>query len=67
MLRHKVPPGITGLAQINGCRGQTPDVEDMRARVEYDIEYLRRWSPLLDVKIIALTALRLLRDDERAY
>jgi putative colanic acid biosynthesis UDP-glucose lipid carrier transferase len=66
MVRHKVPPGITGLAQINGCRGETVHVEDMRARVEYDLEYLRRWSPLLDFKILALTAIRMLRD-ENAY
>jgi len=66
MVRHKVPPGITGLAQINGCRGETARVEEMRARVEYDLEYLRRWTPLLDLKILALTAVRLLRD-EKAY
>jgi putative colanic acid biosynthesis UDP-glucose lipid carrier transferase len=66
MIRHKVPPGITGLAQINGCRGETARVEDMQARVNYDLEYLRRWSPLLDLKILFLTAIRLLRD-EKAY
>jgi putative colanic acid biosysnthesis UDP-glucose lipid carrier transferase len=66
MVRHKVPPGITGLAQINGCRGETAHVEDMQTRIEYDLEYLRRWSPLLDFKILALTAIRLLRD-ENAY
>ena len=66
MVRHKVPPGITGLAQVNGCRGETSRVEEMRARVEYDLEYLRRWSPLLDMQILALTVIRLLRD-EKAY
>jgi putative colanic acid biosysnthesis UDP-glucose lipid carrier transferase len=66
MVRHKAPPGITGLAQINGCRGETARVEDMQARVNYDLEYLRRWSPLLDLKILALTAVRVLRD-EKAY
>ena len=66
MIRHKVPPGITGLAQINGCRGETARVEDMQARVNYDLEYLRRWTPLLDLKILFLTAVRLLRD-EKAY
>src|SRR6185369_1781457 len=60
MVRHKAPPGITGLAQINGCRGETSRVEDMQARVNYDLEYLRRWSPLLDLKILALTAVRIL-------
>ena len=58
MIRHKVPPGITGLAQVNGCRGETARVEDMQARVNYDLEYLRQWSPLLDLKILVLTALR---------
>jgi putative colanic acid biosynthesis UDP-glucose lipid carrier transferase len=66
MIRHKVPPGMTGLAQINGCRGETARVEDMQARVNYDLEYLRHWSPLLDLKILFLTAIRLLRD-EKAY
>jgi putative colanic acid biosysnthesis UDP-glucose lipid carrier transferase len=66
MVRHKVPPGITGLAQVNGHRGETAQVEEMRARVEYDLEYLRHWSPLLDLKILAVTAMRLLRD-EKAY
>jgi putative colanic acid biosynthesis UDP-glucose lipid carrier transferase len=66
MIRHKVPPGITGLAQVNGCRGETLRVEDMQARVNYDLEYLRHWTPLLDIKILLLTAVRLLRD-EKAY
>jgi putative colanic acid biosysnthesis UDP-glucose lipid carrier transferase len=66
MIRHKVPPGMTGLAQVNGCRGETARVEDMQARVNYDLEYLRRWTPLLDLKILLLTALLLLRD-EKAY
>jgi putative colanic acid biosysnthesis UDP-glucose lipid carrier transferase len=59
MIRHKVPPGITGLAQINGCRGETAELEQMQARVNYDLEYLRRWSPALDVKIMIATALQL--------
>jgi putative colanic acid biosynthesis UDP-glucose lipid carrier transferase len=66
MVRHKVLPGLTGLAQINGCRGETPRVEDMRARIEYDLEYLRNWSPFLDVKILFLTVFRMF-GDEKAY
>ena len=66
MIRHKVPPGMTGLAQVNGCRGETARVEDMQARVNYDLEYLRKWTPLLDLKILMLTAVRVLRD-EKAY
>jgi putative colanic acid biosynthesis UDP-glucose lipid carrier transferase len=66
MVRHKVLPGITGLAQVNGCRGETSQLEEMEARVNYDLDYLRRWSPMLDVKIILLTAIKVFRDD-KAY
>jgi putative colanic acid biosynthesis UDP-glucose lipid carrier transferase len=66
MVRHKVLPGITGLAQVNGCRGETTRLEDMEARVNFDLDYLRHWSPLLDIKIILLTAVKVLRDD-KAY
>jgi len=66
MVRHKVLPGITGLAQVSGCRGETRTVEDMRARVEYDLDYLRHWSPMLDIKILARTAI-LLFNDRKAY
>jgi putative colanic acid biosysnthesis UDP-glucose lipid carrier transferase len=67
MLRHKVRPGITGLAQINGCRGETAKLEQMQARVNYDLEYLRHWSLLLDMKILAHTLLQLLLRSEKAY
>jgi putative colanic acid biosynthesis UDP-glucose lipid carrier transferase len=66
MVRHKVVPGITGLAQVNGCRGETATVEDMRRRVEYDVQYLRRWSLALDLKILARTLAVWFRDD-KAY
>jgi putative colanic acid biosysnthesis UDP-glucose lipid carrier transferase len=66
MVRHKVLPGITGLAQVNGCRGETALLEDMEARVNYDLDYLRRWTPMLDVKIILLTVIKVFRDD-KAY
>lgn len=55
-IRHKVPPGITGLAQINGFRGETATIEDMKGRVEMDLEYLRNWSLALDLRIILRTA-----------
>lgn len=55
MLRHKVKPGITGWAQINGWRGETDTVDKMQKRVEYDLEYIREWSIWLDLKIIFLT------------
>ena len=66
MMRHKVLPGITGLAQVNGCRGETSQLQDMEARVHYDLDYLRHWTPMLDVKIILLTIVKVFRDD-KAY
>jgi len=66
MVRHKVLPGITCLAQINGCRGETSQLEDMQARVNFDLDYLRHWSPMLDIKIILLTIAKIFRDD-KAY
>ena len=62
MVRHKVKPGITGLAQVNGLRGETQTIEQMEARVRYDLEYLRNWSLGLDVEILAKTALRVFND-----
>ena len=58
MLRHKVKPGITGWAQINGWRGETDTLEKMRRRLDFDLEYVRNWSLVLDLKIIGLTILR---------
>ncbi len=55
MLRHKVKPGITGWAQINGWRGETDTLDKMAKRVEFDHEYIRRWSLFFDIKIIFLT------------
>jgi putative colanic acid biosynthesis UDP-glucose lipid carrier transferase len=66
MVRHKVVPGITGLAQINGCRGETTTLDDMKRRVEYDLEYLRHWCWLLDIKILLNTCALLIRD-KHAY
>jgi putative colanic acid biosynthesis UDP-glucose lipid carrier transferase len=66
MIRHKVLPGITGLAQVSGCRGETRTLEEMQARIEHDLDYLRIWSPMLDIKIIARTAWLLLYDS-KAY
>ena len=66
MVRHKVRPGITGLAQINGARGETSKLEEMEARIRHDLDYLRRWSPALDLKIMVLTIVKIFRD-EQAY
>jgi putative colanic acid biosynthesis UDP-glucose lipid carrier transferase len=61
MIRHKVRPGMTGSAQVNGLRGETPTLEQMRLRVQHDIEYLRHWSLWLDVRILLKTALIVVR------
>ncbi len=55
MLRHKVKPGITGQAQVNGCRGETETLDKMEARVHHDLEYIKKWSLWLDIKIIFMT------------
>lgn len=55
MLRHKVKPGITGWAQINGWRGETDTLEKMEKRIEFDLEYIREWSLWFDIKIVFLT------------
>ena len=58
MLRHKVKPGITGLAQVNGFRGETETMDKMVGRIAYDLEYIRNWSLWLDIKILWWTAFR---------
>jgi len=58
MMRHKVKPGITGWAQINGWRGETDTLDKMEKRIEYDLEYIRNWSLFLDIKIFFLTFFR---------
>lgn len=58
MLRHKVKPGITGLAQISGWRGETDTLDKMQKRVEYDLAYIRNWSLWLDFKIILMTLIK---------
>jgi len=66
MLRHKVKPGITGLAQVNGWRGETETLEKMERRVEYDHRYIREWSLWMDLKILLQTVAVVLRQ-ENAY
>lgn len=66
MIRHKVKPGITGLAQVNGLRGETTTVDQMRARVQCDIDYMRNWSLSLDLWIIFKT-IGVLFGDRHAY
>ncbi len=66
MLRHKVKPGITGWAQVNGLRGETETLDKMRARIQYDIDYMRNWSLMFDLMIIAKTVAVVWRD-QNAY
>ena len=66
MVRHKVRPGITGWAQVNGFRGETSSVEKMRQRIEYDLDYLNHWSVSLDLWIMLRTVLVVVKD-KRAY
>lgn len=66
MVRHKVKPGITGWAQVNGCRGETETMDKMRARVEYDLDYLRNWSLGLDIWIM-IRSVGVIFSDRNAY
>ncbi len=66
MVRHKVKPGITGWAQVNGYRGETETLEKMQRRIEYDLDYLRNWSLRMDLYIILKTVLVVLKS-KNAY
>ena len=66
MIRHKVKPGITGWAQVNGFRGETKTVESMKSRIDYDLEYLKKWSLSLDFTIIIKTIFLVFKDS-KAY
>jgi putative colanic acid biosysnthesis UDP-glucose lipid carrier transferase len=66
MVRHKVKPGITGWAQVNGHRGETDTIDKMQARVEFDLQYLRNWSIAFDLQIIVRT-IKLVLLDRNAY
>ncbi|MGJ3261950.1 MAG: undecaprenyl-phosphate glucose phosphotransferase [Salinarimonas sp.] len=65
--RHKVKPGITGWAQINGWRGETDTQEKIQRRVEHDLYYIEHWSVFFDLQILAMTPVALLSDRENAY
>jgi putative colanic acid biosynthesis UDP-glucose lipid carrier transferase len=66
-IRHFITPGITGYAQVNGCRGETREPGSMEKRVEYDVDYLENWTLALDLKIIWLTVWNMVRGDKKAY
>lgn len=67
MVRHFVKPGITGLAQVSGLRGETKKVSDMKRRVTADIRYLQRWSLITDIKICLITVVVTLKGDKNAF
>lgn len=67
MVRHKVKPGITGWAQVNGLRGETETLDKMKARIDYDIDYLRNWSPKLDMYIVLKTVFVVFKGHDNAY
>jgi len=66
LVRHFAKPGITGWAQVNGCRGETTELEQMEDRIDYDIWYIENWSLLLDLKIIFMTAFNMFKGDKNA-
>ena len=63
LARHRIKPGITGLAQISGCRGETETLDKMEKRVELDLAYINNWSLGLDIKILIKTPLSLVSKD----
>jgi len=67
MVRHFIKPGITGLAQVSGFRGEVEDDNFIINRVKYDIFYLENWSLLMDLKIVAKTVYNALSGDDKAY
>jgi putative colanic acid biosynthesis UDP-glucose lipid carrier transferase len=67
MVRHFIKPGITGLAQTNGFRGEVENDQDIIYRVKYDIFYMENWSLLLDIKIVFMTLFNAIKGEEKAY
>ena len=65
--RHIVKPGITGLAQVSGYRGEIKNQSDIKNRIRFDIFYIENWSILLDIKIAFQTFLNAIKGDEKAY
>ena len=66
-VRHFVKPGITGLAQVKGCRGEIESKKDIQDRVKYDIFYIENWSFLMEIKIIVLTLVNAIKGEEKAF
>jgi len=67
MVRHFIKPGITGLAQTKGFRGEVETEKDIINRVKYDVYYIENWSLLMDFKIIIQTVINIFKGEEKAY
>tara|TARA_B110000003_G_scaffold14368_1_gene14116 strand:- start:211 stop:618 length:408 start_codon:yes stop_codon:yes gene_type:complete len=67
MVRHYVKPGITGLAQTKGFRGEIETIQDIVNRIKYDIYYIENWSFVLDIKIIIITIINVIGGEKKAY
>lgn len=67
MIRHLVKPGVTGLAQVKGFRGETANQDIMKKRIVADVFYIENWSFLLDIKIILLTIINMVKGDKNGY
>jgi len=67
MMRHYVKPGITGLAQVKGFRGEIESDEEMKSRISYDVFYIENWSLIMDIKIIIQTVINIFQGEEKAY
>ncbi|MCF6341567.1 MAG: undecaprenyl-phosphate glucose phosphotransferase [Bacteroidales bacterium] len=67
MIRHSIKPGITGYAQVRGCRGEIKTTRDMKERIKLDISYIENWSLWFDFKIMFITFVHLLKGDKKAY
>ena len=67
MVRHYVKPGITGLAQVKGFRGEIESDEEMTNRIKYDVFYIENWSLILDIKIIVQTVINIYKGEDKAY
>jgi putative colanic acid biosynthesis UDP-glucose lipid carrier transferase len=67
MVRHYVKPGITGLAQVKGFRGEIETEEDMVNRIKLDVFYIENWSMVMDLKIIIQTVVNIFKGEDKAY
>ncbi len=66
-MRHYVKPGITGLAQVKGFRGEIESDEEMKNRINYDVFYIENWSVFMDIKIIIQTVINIFKGEDKAY